>query len=411
MPKPSKSEKQAKQAIMKRWHPEPPTLDPLRLAFSVIVDGLEPEKTFQAMLWNDLRIESYAKVYEEMRKVCSEIICMANESMEKVRLSLPTPCLVSFDGSWEHRRNAMRCLFSVIYPKTGQVLNSIVVSNKVPRNDPTFCETPSLMESQGLKALLPDLMKLTQITGYIHDNDAKTRKIIRDAGWKIDEFLDVGHCQKSFERKIINFNRKNGGILKEIEDSLKKWLRVVVGHRGSLAEKRELWTNAAKHFCGDHSKCPPHRECETWSLAENPKSVELLEIFLRRTLFIVETCAEDNTTQANESLHRLKLKYASKDVKWGFTWEARMMCAVLDRNEVGWKLQLYNRLGLPPLSEENYERLMKLEQARIARKLWVHSDRYRGWQLEERKKRRRFLKRKIAKAQAVYEYKPNPYAK
>ena len=154
-------------------------------------------------------------------------------------------------------------------------------------------------------------------------------------------------------------------------------------------EKRELWTNAAKHFCGDHSKCPPHRECETWSLAENPKSVELLEIFLRRTLFIVETCAEDNTTQANESLHRLKLKYASKDVKWGFTWEARMMCAVLDRNEVGWKLQLYNRLGLPPLSEENYERLMKLEQARIARKLWVHSDRYRGWQLEERKKRER----------------------
>ena len=184
MPKPSKREKQAKQAIMKRWHPEPPTLDPLRLAFSVIVDGLEPEKAFQAMIWNDLRIESYAKVYEEMRKVCSEIICMANESMEKVRLSLPTPCLVSFDGSWEHRRNAMRCLLSVIYPKTGQVLNSIVVSNKVPRNDPTFCETPSLMESQGLKALLPDLMKLTQITGYIHDR-VEDRRVSRR--WALSE--------------------------------------------------------------------------------------------------------------------------------------------------------------------------------------------------------------------------------
>ena len=123
-------EKQAKQAIMIRWNPEPPALDPWRLAFSVIVDGLEPDTTFRAMLWNDLRIESYAKVYGEMSKVCSEMICMASESMEKARFSVPTPCLVSFHGCWQHRRTAMRCLFSVIYPKTGQVVNSIVVSNK-----------------------------------------------------------------------------------------------------------------------------------------------------------------------------------------------------------------------------------------------------------------------------------------
>ena len=88
-----------------------------------------------------------------------------------------------------------------------------------------------------------------------------------------------------------------------------------------------------------------------------------------------------------------------------------MICAVLDRNEVGWKLQLYEKLGLPKLSEENYERLMRLENARIARKLWVDSDRYRAWQLDERRKRRKWEKRKIAKAQQKYAYKANPYTK
>lgn len=46
MPKTSKRAQQAKEAAMKRWHPEAPTLDPLRLAFSVIVEGLEHEKNF-----------------------------------------------------------------------------------------------------------------------------------------------------------------------------------------------------------------------------------------------------------------------------------------------------------------------------------------------------------------------------
>ena len=45
---------------------------------------------------------------------------------------------------------------------------------------------------------------------------------------------------------------------------------------------------------------------------------------------------------------------------------ARMMCAVLDRNEVGWKLRLYERLGLPKLSKENYDRLMRLENSALS---------------------------------------------
>lgn len=121
--------------------------------------------------------------------------------------------------------------------------------------------------------------------------------------------------------------------------------------------------------------------------------MKLLEEFLLKTVFIVDTCVEHYTIQANESLHRLKLKYACKDVKWGFTNEARMTCAVLDRNEIGWKLKLkYDHLGLPPLCPDKYDKLWKMEHARISRKLRVHSDGYQRWQLEERRKKWRWLK-------------------
>ena len=270
--------------------------------------------TLSKILWDWLHFQ----------EVCSEIISMANESMRKARQTMPPNSVISFDGSWEHRRKAMRYPFSVICNKTGQVITSIVVSNKVARNEPTFCTTPSLMESQGLKALLPRLMTLKNVIGYVHHNDAKSRKLITEAGWDVVEFLDVGHCVKSFERKINNFNRKNDKILSEIEDCLKEWLKVLIRHRETIEEKEDLCLNARNHFCGDHSRCLPHGRRGKWSEAENAKSRDLLEKVLRSTLFIIQACNSDYTTQRNESLHRLKLKYASKDVKWGFTWDASL---------------------------------------------------------------------------------------
>ena len=107
------------------------------MASSIIVDGLQPEKTLEMIMLNNIKIDDFSEVYEKMHQVCDEIISMGNESMRKARETLPPNSVVSFDGSWEHRRKAMRCLFSVICNKTGQVIDSIVVSNKVPRNDPT----------------------------------------------------------------------------------------------------------------------------------------------------------------------------------------------------------------------------------------------------------------------------------
>ena len=85
--------------------------------------------------------------------------------------------------------------------------------------------------------------------------------------------------------------------------------------------------------------------------------------------------------------------YATKDVKWGNSWKARMMCAILDRNMVNWKLALYQKLGLPPLSEEVVRRIQQAEERRIAWKLFVHSDFYRQSVHEQRKQARGQMKR------------------
>ena len=48
----------------------------------------------------------------------------------------------------------------------------------------------------------------------------------------------------------------------------------------------------------------------------------------------------------------MKLKFATKDVHWGFTWNARMMCAVLENNMKGWKEVLFHELGLDRVPED-----------------------------------------------------------
>ena len=79
----------------------------------------------------------------------------------------------------------------------------------------------------------------------------------------------------------------------------------------------------------------------------------MLKKFLESTEFILECADPLYSTQINEAFHRIKLKYASKDVKWGFAWESRMCYAILDKNESHWKQKLYNFLWLPELSVAN----------------------------------------------------------
>ena len=388
-------------------------MDPRQLAFSIIVTGSEPGKVEEMLLWNDLGMPPQNELNTAVQEVCRRIIDMAQESMTLVREAIDRPVCISFDGSWEHRRNASRCLFTVIEQRTGRVMDSVVISRKVDKDDLTFCAVPNMMEAKGLSLLIPRLMQNPHIRAYVHDNDAKARKMIRQAGWEIEEYLDPGHCFKAFERKFQKFNSSHGGVLKDLEGSLKKWMRTVIKSNHSADEKARMWKDCVGHFLGDHRLCYHEpKACKVWQYHDDERAVSALKEFLEKTQFIVRAVSPEFSTQTNESFHLLKLRYATKDIKWGPTWHARVMCAVLDRNCPFWKEILYYRMELPALSLESLTKLRKDEEQRLARKRWVHSEEYIERQFWQRKVWRRALKyciRNVDPEQTGLAYKINPY--
>jgi hypothetical protein len=79
---------------------------------------------------------------------------------------------------------------------------------------------PETLEVIALIHLLPELMQLPQIVGYVHDNDAKTRKVIRESGWGIQEFLDPGHASNSFQKAL-----QKASFNEDISSRLTRWMR------------------------------------------------------------------------------------------------------------------------------------------------------------------------------------------
>ena len=231
--------------------------------------------------------------------------------------------------------------------QTKRIIESLVVSKNLPETSENYCEASNMMESLGLSLVIPRLRNNPNIIGYVHDNDGRARKMIGEAGWNIREYLDPGHAVKSFNRKLQNFNRKNHQVLKGIEESLRRWLYTLLKSGLPTEEKVRQWQNCIRHYAGDHSLCT-HGDVSTttWGLATDPDAVVLLKKFLDATQFIIECCVPQIHTNAIESFHNVKSKFASKEVRWGFSWEGRMMAAVLDWNYPEWPAELFLRLGL-----------------------------------------------------------------
>lgn len=74
---------------------------------------------------------------------------------------------------------------------------------------------------------------------------------------------------------------------------------------------------------------------------------------------ILEKCSGLISTQLNESFHDLKAKFTDKDPMWIDSWPGRVCAAVLQFNQPNiWKLELYQRLKLPPLATHNMEMIL-----------------------------------------------------
>ena len=107
--------------IWKRQETHPKVLEARRVAFSILIEGLQPYSFLRGLAWNDCTIQRPKLVFKEMMNIGDEIIQMARHSMEKARESITPGSVISFDGSWDHRRRGSNCILAVFSCQTQKI--------------------------------------------------------------------------------------------------------------------------------------------------------------------------------------------------------------------------------------------------------------------------------------------------
>jgi hypothetical protein len=387
---------------------DPRVINARRAAFSILVTGSGTEAALHLMAWNDYIPPPYNELNQQLAIMSEEIVNLAKDSCREVRKKLKAGTTISFDGAWEHRRNSKRCVTTLLEQKHHRVLDYQVMSSKVPETAENYCRHPGNMEIDGLKLIFDRLGRPPEIIAYVHDKDSKASHLIQKVlKWNIREILDQGHAMKSFERQLLKYRSIFDDKMCE---SLRKFMKYLVRQsRYSPEDKLNYWRNTVSHFLGDHRNCPfEHKETPIWEHAGSREAVAQLEEFIQKTSWIILKCDPEFSTQANESFNRAKSKYANKDVRWGFTWEARIACAVLDRNCPFWKLALYERLGLPELCWEA-KNFLRLQEARRLKQKFERCG--ADWLSQRTAQKIQQLEKKKQEAATKVAYKDNPFTK
>jgi hypothetical protein len=364
----------------------PPPTEPMRIAgrefvFSELVTGSQPSKLSEALAWNNILPPSKHDQSQEILIVGSEIIRLARESIVKAREEMEENSAISADGSWEHPRHSQRCMTTIFDQRTGKVIDYRIKSSRFKDGEEYFCPVPQKMETDSISEMVEELKRDSRITCFIHDKDARISKVLENSRWNITELIDEGHAMKSFDTKLKKYRFPDWVKIK-----MRRWMVHCVKLTGTEEEKVAWWNNKRvsgfwhqyilEHLIGNHEKCPyKHRK-------ESPKQYEDLKFngplrdefleFLGSVTWILRRCVSYYSTQVNESFNRTKLKFCTKDVKWGSTFHVRMCCAILSRNLPNWKMVVHQNLKLSKLSPECQRWLNSLEEERIKAVERVH---------------------------------------
>ena len=87
------------------------------------------------------------------------------------------------------------------------------------------------------------------------DNDSKSRKLIHEIGWNIEEYIDLNHYMKSFCRKFEKYKTLSPTKFRGIKIKLEPFFQSLM-HLDSTEEyKIFFWRKVVNHFSRDHSVC------------------------------------------------------------------------------------------------------------------------------------------------------------
>ena len=174
--------RRARCAGQARWHQKKFEVSALRMSYAILVEGARPELIREVFKRCGIIAPSRQELYKEMRTVCSTVINHTLRNMDDALHKVPEGRVLSFDGSRDHRRQGKQCLFTVICHQNGKIVECLTISKAVPETSENYCGDSNRMEAKGLSLAIDRLRQCPNIVGYVHDNDASARKMIRESG-------------------------------------------------------------------------------------------------------------------------------------------------------------------------------------------------------------------------------------
>lgn len=378
--------RESKFTIYPPGSPTHATINAKRFVFSTLINGASYTTISDIFLWNDILIPSSATFYRIQPKIIAIIEQMAEESCRAHRIRMSENSVINMDGSWGHRRNSSQCILEFIDNRTKKIVDFSICMKNNHKMEGDYIGSSNGMEVECLKKLINNWKDDPNVVAYTHDNDGKTRALLREAGWNILEYLDTNHSLKSFPKKVKQFNKNHGNVLNGLQDKLACYIKYLAYLDISIDEKEKKWLNSANHYFGDHSNCDKHGPTREWGGKSREGAYDLLKEFLYKTIKSLRKSSTYVSTQLNESYHALKAKYSSKDICWIDSWVGRACAAILQWNEPNtWKFELYKRLNLPPLSYQSKAQLMRRHIGSAKKSICRSTKEY---QLREAKRRR-----------------------
>jgi hypothetical protein len=327
-----------------------PVIDPLMFAFSLAVEGLsyEPVKRFLTRL--GLQAPGKNEFYESQKIVAEAIHRVAAASIAKEKESLQSGDGATLDGAWDHRRNGSLCVVTMMKASTQQIFDYEILERPKQYVGGNTTGPAGNLEMEGMRLIAARWAGDDRLAYYVHDNDGKTRSVIKKSGWVIAETLDTGHSAQAVKRRTKAFAAKHKEIFSGIEKRLTIWLGSVLFRKDkSNTEKVFLWTNSWRHYCGDHSCClhmpyDPYVVPGRWIWKDDPEKVELFQKFLISTKIFPQLVNARASTQPNESFNRIKAKFLEKSKKYSTSQRMRVEAAICGWNDAGWTEKLLGEL-------------------------------------------------------------------
>lgn len=280
-------------------------LNSLRFTFSVLISGCSFATSQIIFLWNSIMPPSESYFYKAQKIIACIIIEMARESCARWRRVMRCGSCLAFDGSWSHRRNADHCLVDFVDIRTGKIVAFEIVSKKDKGNN--HFEGPSnVKEVEGLKPLIPRWKEDDRVKTYVHNNDAKTRKLIKEMQWNVEEMIDSYIAINSFRRKFNRMKSEATSKLRGLRIPLERFFQALLRIDLTIEAKEALWLNFSEHLDRNHKKCLPRKKCERWAKINEGNNREVLDRFLDKTKELLTKCDRIHSTQMCESLHSVK---------------------------------------------------------------------------------------------------------